>query len=75
MALSLSPLIRRGTSTWAYEGLQGQVYKRQYAKSAFTREWLESIASISTKESHSSEPWATTRPSTTRPFPINCRAS
>jgi uncharacterized protein YecE (DUF72 family) len=40
MALSLSPLIRRGTSTWAYEGLQGQVYKRQYAKSAFTREWL-----------------------------------
>ena len=34
MSLSLSPLIRFGTSTWAYEGWQGQVYKRQYAKSA-----------------------------------------
>lgn len=26
---SLSPLIRFGTSTWTYEGWQGQVYKRQ----------------------------------------------
>jgi len=33
MALSLSPLIRFGTSTWTYECWQGQVYKRQYAKS------------------------------------------
>ena len=40
MALSLSPLIRFGTSTWAYEGWQGQVYKRKYAKSTFTRECL-----------------------------------
>jgi uncharacterized protein YecE (DUF72 family) len=40
MALSLSPLIRFGTSTWTYEGWQGQVYKKQYAKSAFTRECL-----------------------------------
>jgi uncharacterized protein YecE (DUF72 family) len=40
MALSLSPLIRFGTSTWTYEGWQGQVYQRQYAKSAFARECL-----------------------------------
>jgi uncharacterized protein YecE (DUF72 family) len=40
MALSLSPLIRFGTSTWTYEGWQGQVYTRQYAKSAFARECL-----------------------------------
>jgi len=40
MALSLSPLIRFGTSTWAYEGWQGQVYKRTYAKSTFVRECL-----------------------------------
>jgi uncharacterized protein YecE (DUF72 family) len=37
---TLSPLIRFGTSTWTYEGWQGQVYKRQYAKTAFTRECL-----------------------------------
>lgn len=41
MSLSLSHLIRFGTSTWTYEGWQGQVYKRQYAKSAFTRECRE----------------------------------
>ena len=40
MALSLSPLIRFGTSTWTYEGWQGQVYKRQYAKSTFAWECL-----------------------------------
>ena len=40
MSLSLSPLIRFGTSTWTYEGWQGQVYKREYAKSTFTRECL-----------------------------------
>lgn len=36
----LSPLIRFGTSTWTYEGWQGQVYKRSYAKAAFARECL-----------------------------------
>jgi len=36
----LSPLVKFGTSTWTYEGWQGQVYKRAYAKSAFTRECL-----------------------------------
>jgi len=40
MALLLSPLIRFGTSTWTYEGWQGQVYTRQYAKSTFNRECL-----------------------------------
>jgi uncharacterized protein YecE (DUF72 family) len=40
MPLSLSPLIRFGTSTWTYEGWQGQVYKRQYAKSKFAQECL-----------------------------------
>ena len=40
MVLSLSPLIRFATSTWAYEGWQGQVYKRQYAKSKFAQERL-----------------------------------
>ena len=36
----LSLLIRFGTSTWTYEGWQGQVYKKQYAKSVFARECL-----------------------------------
>ena len=40
MSLSLSPLIRFGTSTWAYAGWQGQVYKKPYAKSVFARECL-----------------------------------
>ena len=40
MALSISPLIRFGTSTWTYEGWQGQVYTRHYAKSTFARECL-----------------------------------
>ena len=40
-AMALSPLIRFGTSTWSYEGWQGQVYIRQYAKSTFARECLE----------------------------------
>jgi uncharacterized protein YecE (DUF72 family) len=38
--MTLSPLIRFGTSTWTYEAWQGQVYKRQYAKSKFAQECL-----------------------------------
>lgn len=38
--MSLSPFIFFGTSTWAYEDWQGQVYRRQYAKAAFARECL-----------------------------------
>jgi uncharacterized protein YecE (DUF72 family) len=36
----MSPLIRFGTSTWTYEGWQGQVYHKPYAKTAFARECL-----------------------------------
>jgi len=38
--MPLSPLIRFGTSTWTYEGWQGQVYKKSYAKTTFARECL-----------------------------------
>lgn len=38
--MALSPLVRFGTSTWTYEGWQGQVYTRQYAKGTFDRECL-----------------------------------
>ncbi len=38
--MSISPLVRFGSSTWTYEGWQGQVYKRQYAKSKFSQECL-----------------------------------
>lgn len=38
--MPLSPLIRFGTSTWTYEGWQGQVYLKQYAKTTFARECL-----------------------------------
>ena len=38
--MPLSPLIRFGTSTWTYEGWQGQIYTRKYTKTAFTRECL-----------------------------------
>jgi uncharacterized protein YecE (DUF72 family) len=40
MPMALSPLVRFGTSTWTYEGWQGQVYQRKYAKTAFARECL-----------------------------------
>ncbi len=38
--MPLSPLIRLGTSTWTYEGWQGQVYLKKYAKTTFARECL-----------------------------------
>lgn len=37
---AMSDLIRFGTSTWTYEGWQGQIYKRTYAKTSFARECL-----------------------------------
>ena len=37
---AISDLIRFGTSTWTYEGWQGQVYKRAYSKTSFARECL-----------------------------------
>ena len=36
----ISPLVRFGTSTWTYEGWQGQIYLRTYAKTTFARECL-----------------------------------
>jgi uncharacterized protein YecE (DUF72 family) len=38
--MALSPLVRFGTSTWSYEGWQGQIYRRPYAKTRFARECL-----------------------------------
>ncbi len=38
--MPLSPFTRFGTSTWAYEGWQGQIYTRPYAKTNFARECL-----------------------------------
>ena len=38
--MPISPLVRFGTSTWTYEGWQGQVYTRPYAKSTFARDCL-----------------------------------
>ena len=38
--MALSPLIRFGTSTWTYEGWQGQVYQKAYKKTNFARECL-----------------------------------
>jgi hypothetical protein len=38
--MDLPPLIRFGTSTWTYEGWQGQIYKREYKKTLFARECL-----------------------------------
>jgi uncharacterized protein YecE (DUF72 family) len=38
--MPLPPLIRLGTSTWTYEGWQGQIYKRPYPKATFARDCL-----------------------------------
>ncbi|MBM4126019.1 MAG: DUF72 domain-containing protein [Nitrospira sp.] len=38
--MTFSPLVRFGTSTWTYEGWQGQIYKKPYSKTAFARECL-----------------------------------
>ena len=38
--MARSPLVRFGTSTWTYEGWQGQIYKKSYPKTAFARECL-----------------------------------
>lgn len=38
--MPVSPLVRFGTSTWTYEGWQGQVYTRHYATRAFAQECL-----------------------------------
>jgi len=40
----LSPFIRFGTSTWAYEGWQGMVYHQSYEKRRFKQECLAEYA-------------------------------
>lgn len=42
--MSLPPLLRCGTSTWAYEGWQGLVYHRSYPKSRFKKDCLAEYA-------------------------------
>jgi hypothetical protein len=44
LGMPLSPLIRFGTSTWTYEGWQGQVYKKPYPKSRFKQDCLGEYA-------------------------------
>ena len=40
LARRLPENVRFGTSTWTYEGWEGHVYKREYAKSTFSQECL-----------------------------------
>lgn len=42
--LTIPEEVRLGTSSWAYEGWQGQVYKRRYPKSRFTKDSLAEYA-------------------------------
>src|SRR4051794_11145299 len=44
--MPLSPLIRFGTSTWTYEGWQGQVYHKSYPKSRFKQDCLGEYATF-----------------------------
>lgn len=39
--MTLVESVRFGTSTWTYEGWQGQVYLRKYARTAFAKECLD----------------------------------
>jgi uncharacterized protein YecE (DUF72 family) len=38
--MTLSPLVRFGTSTWTYEGWKGEVYKQKYPKGRFKQDCL-----------------------------------
>ncbi len=42
--MALSPLIKFGTSTWAYEGWQGMVYTQEYPKGRFKKDCLAEYA-------------------------------
>ncbi len=42
--MNLSPLVRFGTSTWAYEGWQGLVYHRAYPKGRFKKDCVAEYA-------------------------------
>jgi uncharacterized protein YecE (DUF72 family) len=47
--VTISALILLGTSTWTYEGWQGDVYKRTYPKSRFKRGCLSEYATYEYK--------------------------
>ena len=47
--MSLSPLISLGTSTWTYEGWQGQVYTKSYPKGRFKHDCLAEYAAYEFK--------------------------
>lgn len=42
--MALSPLVLLGTSTWAYEGWQGEVYRQAYPKGRFKQDCLGEYA-------------------------------
>jgi uncharacterized protein YecE (DUF72 family) len=42
--MRLSPFIHFGTSTWAYEGWQGMVYRKPYPKTRFKQDCLAEYA-------------------------------
>ena len=48
--MGLSPLIKFGTSTWAYEGWQGTVYKKSYPKGRFKKDCLAEYATYQYKD-------------------------
>jgi uncharacterized protein YecE (DUF72 family) len=48
--MTLSPLIRFGTSTWTYEGWQGTVYRKTYPKGRFKRDCLAEYAAYRYKD-------------------------
>lgn len=64
-------LVRFGTSTWTYEGWQGQVYRRKYAPTAFTRECLGEFCQYLYKGQPLFRTVGMMRPFTGLPRPIN----
>ena len=47
--MGLSPLIKFGTSTWAYEGWRGTVYTKDYPKGRFKKDCLAEYAAYAVK--------------------------
>ena len=48
--MGLSPLIKFGTSTWAYEGWRGTVYTKDYPKGRFKKDCLAEYAAYRYKD-------------------------
>jgi uncharacterized protein YecE (DUF72 family) len=49
--MTIPPLVRFGTSSWAYEGWQGLVYQRAYPKSRFSKDCLGEYAAYQSEGS------------------------